>query len=115
MAERKAKTLISTIAATEARIHFGDVLRRVHNNHEQLIVEKDGLPVAAILGHAEYEDYRRYLAQKQLEELNKAANRMAQAEGYTEEQALADLELVKKELFEKQYGRAVKAHRAKTT
>jgi prevent-host-death family protein len=113
MPEPKTKAKVSTIAATEARIHFGDVLRRVHNNHEQLIVEKDGLPVAAILSHAEYEEYRRLMAAQLFDELSKAANRMAQAEGYTEEKALADVAKAKKEVFDEQYGHATRARRKK--
>jgi prevent-host-death family protein len=115
MPERQTKPMISTIAATEARIHFGDVLKRVHNKREHLIVEKDGLPIAAILSHADYEEYRLFLARQLLEEMNKTLNREAVAQGYTEEQALEDLATIKKEVYQKRYGRAVKPRRKKTT
>ena len=115
MPERQHKPVISTIAATEARIHFGDVLKRVHNKREHLIVEKDGLPIAAILSSADYEEYRRFLARQMLEEMNKTLNRDAQAQGYTEEQALEDMAKIKKEVYQERYGRASKPRRKKTT
>lgn len=114
MSERLKKLMVTTMAATDARVHFGDVLKRVHNKREHVMVEKDGLPIATIISQADYEEYRRFLAGQQLEDLNKAANRLARAEGYTEEQALADLAKIKKEAFEEQYGRALKSRRKKT-
>lgn len=47
------------ISATEARRGFGQVIKRVYNREEHLIVEKDGLPVMAILSINEYEDLMR--------------------------------------------------------
>ena len=115
MPRRQSKPTISTIAATEARIHFGEVLKRVHTGREQLIVEKDGLPIAAILGHADYEEYRLFLARQLLEEMNRSLNKEAVAQGYTEEQALSDLANIKKEIDQERYGRAIKPRRKKTT
>ena len=37
------------MSATEARVHFGDVLRRVTENHEIVIVERGGTPRAAVI------------------------------------------------------------------
>lgn len=63
MAKRGKKPGITTIPATEARLHFGEMLKRVYRGGEQLIVEKDGLPVAAIMSHAQFEEYQRMQSQ----------------------------------------------------
>lgn len=47
----------TTISATEARIHFGDVLKRVENN-ETITVERGGHPKAVILSINEYKRLR---------------------------------------------------------
>jgi prevent-host-death family protein len=43
------------MTATEARIHFGEVMRRVVEQGEQVIVERDGRPQVVILSIAEFE------------------------------------------------------------
>ena len=45
------------VSATEARVHFGDVLRRVRAN-ETVVVEHGGKPEAVILSITEYERLR---------------------------------------------------------
>jgi prevent-host-death family protein len=110
---REKRPMVHTMPATQARVHFGEVLKRVHRGGEHVIVEKDGLEIAAILSRADYEDYRRMLALRQLEELNKAINREMQRKGITEEQALAELEKTQQAVFEEQYGRALKSRRHK--
>lgn len=113
MSEREKRAKPKTIAATQARIHFGELLKRVYKDGEHLTIEKDGLPIATLLSHAEYEQLRRSAALGELEELNRAANRAAQAQGLTEEQALADLQQIKKEVYEERYGHAHRPRRSK--
>ncbi len=113
MSEREKKPSIKVMPATQARIHFGQVLKRVYSGREHVIVEKDGLEVAAILSRADYDQYRRLLALQQLEALNRAASREMQAKGITEEQALADLKATKDQIFEEYYGHAIKTRRPK--
>ncbi len=91
MPKSDKKKVAKTIAATQARTRFGDILKRVHSGREQFIVEKNGFEVAAILGREDYEQYRRLLALHELEVLNKAINREMQSRGITEEQGLAEL------------------------
>jgi prevent-host-death family protein len=105
--------MINTMPATQARIHFGEVLKRVHSGREHVIVEKDGLEIAAILSRADYEEYRRLLGLRKLEELNKAINQEMQRKGISEQKALAELEKTQQEVFEQQYGRALKSRRHK--
>jgi prevent-host-death family protein len=41
--------------ATEARVHFGELLRRVAEKEQIIIVERDGVPQAVILSMQEYQ------------------------------------------------------------
>lgn len=49
--------MTTTMSATEARIHFGEVLRRVENK-ETITVERGGQPKAVIMSIEEYEKLR---------------------------------------------------------
>jgi len=49
--------MVNRLPLTKARVHLGALIRRVHNNKEHFILEKDGIPVAALLDVDEYEDY----------------------------------------------------------
>ncbi len=44
----------TTIPAVKARIHFGEIMKRVALKGERFIVEKSGLPVVAIINATEY-------------------------------------------------------------
>src|SRR5882672_2291065 len=52
-----AKRMISHIPITKARINLGAVVKRVHLKGEYFILEKDGIPIAAIMDADEFEDY----------------------------------------------------------
>jgi prevent-host-death family protein len=43
------------ISATEARVHFGDLLHRVIEGHETVLVERGGHPQVVVLSVTEYE------------------------------------------------------------
>ncbi len=53
----RMKASVGRLPLTKARINLGAIIRRVHNKKEHFILEKDGIPVAAILDVDEYEDY----------------------------------------------------------
>src|SRR5712692_10018273 len=53
----RTKTIVNRLPLTKARVNLGALIRRVHNNKEHFILEKDGIPVAALLDVDEYEDY----------------------------------------------------------
>ena len=50
-------TMVNRIPITEARVNLGAVVKRVHLNGEYFILEKDGIPIAGIMGADELEDY----------------------------------------------------------
>ena len=49
--------MVHRLPVTKARINLGQVVKRVHVNKEYFILEKDGIPVAGIMGADELEDY----------------------------------------------------------
>ena len=51
------RSMVHRIPITKARINLGAVVRRVHLNREYFILEKDGIPIAGIMGADELEDY----------------------------------------------------------
>jgi len=53
----QTKTIVNRLPLTKARINLGALIKRVHNNKEHFILEKDGIPVAALMDVDEYEDY----------------------------------------------------------
>ena len=55
MAERKPK--VTRISATEAKTHFGELIRRANWGKDYVIVERDGIPTLGILDADELEDY----------------------------------------------------------
>ena len=46
------------MSATEARVHFGELMRRVVEYNESVIVERGGKPEVVILSITEYERLR---------------------------------------------------------
>ena len=46
------------ISATEARVHFGEIYRRVTENDETIVIERNGKPGAVLLSVDEYEALR---------------------------------------------------------
>ena len=49
--------MVNRIPITRARVNLGAVVKRVHLNGEYFILEKDGIPIAGIMGADELEDY----------------------------------------------------------
>ena len=49
--------MVKTISVTKARINLEEVIKRVHLNKDSFVLEKGGIPVAAILDIDEFEDW----------------------------------------------------------
>lgn len=47
--------MIKVVTATEAKNRFGDIIRRAYMGEEHLIVQRDGIPVVAIVPMTDYE------------------------------------------------------------
>ncbi len=65
-------TTTGAISATEARVHFGKVLRRVTEEGETVFVERGGRLAAVVLSVAEYE---RLLAARETTDWRERAQR----------------------------------------
>ncbi len=49
---------LERITATEARVHFGEIYRRVTENDETIIIERNGKPGAVLISIDEFEALR---------------------------------------------------------
>ena len=49
--------MVRTIPITKARVNLGEVVKRVHLDKDTFVLEKGGIPVAAILDIDEFEDW----------------------------------------------------------
>ena len=94
------------INASEGHRAFGQLLKRVYNTNEHLIVERDGFPVAVILSYQEYKTLMRERALADFEQLGRDMGKQAEAQGLTEDQLMAQLEETKKQVYPKTYGQA---------
>ena len=54
---KQSGIIVHHLAITKARVNLGQVVRRVARDKEYFILEKDGIPVAGVLGADELEDY----------------------------------------------------------
>ena len=52
-----AKPVVHNIPITEARRNLGALVRRLHKKGEYFVLEKDGIPVAALMDPDELDDY----------------------------------------------------------
>ncbi|MBN9012120.1 MAG: type II toxin-antitoxin system Phd/YefM family antitoxin [Rhizobiales bacterium] len=57
MAEEFTPTI--TVKASEARQHFSEIVNRVHETGERVVIEKNGAAVAAIVSRKDLRDLRR--------------------------------------------------------
>ena len=65
------------ISATQARIHFGELMRQVVENKEPVIVERGGKPQVVVLSVAEYNQLKTG-GQRDRDVLERAARLRAQ-------------------------------------
>jgi prevent-host-death family protein len=102
-----------TIPATQAQRKFGEVVRRVFAGREHFVVEKDGLPVMAIISMKEYDEFmqerdrREQEKRERLKKFEQAAREIgaeAERRGITEEQLMEYLEQTKQEIYQRDYG-----------
>jgi PHD/YefM family antitoxin component YafN of YafNO toxin-antitoxin module len=90
------------------------VINRAGSGKEHIIVERDGLPVIAMISMAEYdqlmrEHEERRERQRRIERFTEAARafgKEAEERGITEEQLLEDLDKTREKLFREKYGDA---------
>jgi PHD/YefM family antitoxin component YafN of YafNO toxin-antitoxin module len=57
MTRKNKPPMVRHLPITKARINLGAVVRQVHLNKEYVVLEKDGIPIAALMDAEEFEDY----------------------------------------------------------
>jgi prevent-host-death family protein len=93
------------VGATEVRNHFGKFLSQVYRGEEHLVVEKGGIPVAALIGMREYERFQQWQAAQLLAEVGPKLNAVARQKGLTEEQLLELMEEDREAIYQQEYGK----------
>ena len=97
-----------TIPATKVHRNFGDVVRRAFSGREHFIVEKDGLPVVAIISMSEYKELMKEREKHQerivrFQELARQAGEEAEAKGLTEADGEALVEEIREQTHQEHY------------
>lgn len=96
--------MIKHLSASELRRNLGEVVKRVHSRREQVVIERGGIPVAALIDVRDFERLRRLQALEQLGRLGRGVSSELQRRGISDEDALRRLEEVKQEVFREIYG-----------
>jgi prevent-host-death family protein len=107
MASQQSMPVI--IPATKAHRNFGDLVRRAFSGREHFIVEKDGLPVVAIISMTEYQELmkereRREERLKRFQQLARRVGEEVEAKGLTEADVEAVIEETREQLHQERYG-----------
>ena len=68
------------VSATEARVRFGELMRKVVENHETIVVERGGKYHVVVISVEEYERLRKQQQQGDWRELVHGARAQIQAE-----------------------------------
>jgi len=92
------------VAASEGHRKFGQLLKRVYNSDEHLVVERDGFPVAVLLSYQEYLQLKQQKAIDAFKALSQAVGAEADKQGLTEEQLLTELRDTRQDTFAELYG-----------
>jgi hypothetical protein len=85
------KTIVSRLPLTKARVNLGQVVRRVHLNHEVFILEKDGIPVAGLMHVDDTEDYLEMQSPSMKEQIRKSQDDYRRGAARSAHELLADL------------------------
>ena len=83
--------MVHHLPITKARINLGQVVRRVVRNKEYFILEKDGIPVAGIMGADELEDYLELRDPKVKRSIQKSNQEYRAGKGRPIEEFLSEL------------------------
>ncbi|MBI3988082.1 MAG: type II toxin-antitoxin system Phd/YefM family antitoxin [candidate division NC10 bacterium] len=88
---KSAKPMVERLPITQARIHLGSIVKRVHLNKEYFILEKDGIPIAGLMDIDEFEDYLELQDPKVREHIRKSNEEYLAGKSRPAEELLAEL------------------------
>ena len=57
---RDRKPVTQTMSASETRQNFSDVVNRVYRGEERVLIERSGIPVAAIISPRDFERFQEF-------------------------------------------------------
>lgn len=57
--------VMKTVPAVEARVHFGEIIKKSFKKGDRFIVEKSGIPMVVILNANEYAQYARMMEERE--------------------------------------------------
>jgi PHD/YefM family antitoxin component YafN of YafNO toxin-antitoxin module len=83
--------MTTTLPITQVRINLGDIVKRVHLNQERFILEKDGYPVAALVGLDELDDILDVRDKKEQKRVTRSAREYHKGEVKSARKLLSDL------------------------
>jgi len=103
------KPMKVTLRSTDVQRHFKEVVNRAGSGQEHIIVERDGLPVIAIISMAEYDALmrERERQQQRIERFERAASAIEEKVGelgMSEEELMHHLELTRQRVFDERHG-----------
>lgn len=102
-----------TIPASKVHRQFSDVIKRTFSGDEHFVVEKDGLPVVAIISMPEYREFMELMKErkerearvKRFQDTAKKVGKSFEAKGVTEADVAAAVEEAREEVYQETYGK----------
>ena len=94
------------VTASELQRSSGKVLRRIAQDNQHLIVERDGYRVAAMVPYPEYEALMRLRALAAHRQLVRALGARAEQQGLIEKELSEDVEAAKRQIHAERYRNA---------
>lgn len=91
MAAKPNSHMVERLPLTEARVHLGELIKRVRLTKARVILEKDGIPVAGLMDIDEFEDYLELQDPKVREHIRKSYQEYRAGKGRPAEELLAEL------------------------
>jgi Antitoxin Phd_YefM, type II toxin-antitoxin system len=98
------------VTASELQRSSGKVLRRITQDNQHLIVERDGYRVAAMMPYPEYEALMRLVATVAHRQLVRALGARAEQHGMTETELSEDVDAAKRKVHAERYRNAGIGH-----
>jgi prevent-host-death family protein len=92
------------LPASEAKLHFGALIKRVRNSKKPVVIERMGVPVMVLLAPEEFERLVRDAQLARFDRLSQAAGLEAEQAGLTEETLAQEMEQIRLHEHRETYG-----------
>ena len=86
------KQTIRAVPISKAKISLNSLVKRVHRDHEYLILKDNGTPLAAVLDIDEFEDYLELNEPKVRRDIEQSTKEFREGKGRPAREFLAELE-----------------------